>query len=233
MLNKIIMNRIVFITFIVALLVALSPVYSHATGDFDPAEYDNIETETDRREWVLRFSPHAAYLAKNSSNADPLLSRLGIRKRLTQFVYILLNADLDLQMYRNWFVTGSFIYSHAFYKNPVDGGINIFGFPFGIKYALLEDDYDSDGDSFLDRSRYWVGGFVGPYVKYESITINLGARKTHGSSTNVAVGVGAHTGFDYFISSNFGLGIQVKVQYIYFDDDLIIFSGGPSLIGRF
>lgn len=226
------MDRAIII-YVVALLVVSFPCHSSASGDFDPAEYDIVASEMNRREYILRFTPNAGYLAEGSSSSYPIAGQTDINKKLKSFDYILLNTDLDIQIYRNWFATGSFIYSHAFYNDPVGGGIDIFGIPFGIRYVLLESDYVAYTTDIIDRLRYWVGASVGPYIKNESITIDLGARSTHGSSTNTAVGVGAHIGFDYFLGPNIGLGIQVKVQYINFDDDIIIFSGGPSLIGRF
>lgn len=226
------MTKIIIIfCFVIILLVSL-PHYAYSVSSFDPVEYDVAEKRIDRHEWVLRFSPHIGYTIKNSNN-DPLLAPLGIEKNLKRFQYILLNAEVGYQMYRNWFATVGFVYNHSFYQKPVDGGLNIYGIPFGVKYVLLESDYKSDDNLFLDRARYWFGIFLGPYIRDESITVNLGARTTSGSDLDVAFGTGAHTGFDYFLTPNFGLGIELKFHYIYFDDDIIIFSGGPSIIGRF
>lgn len=145
------MNKIIPIIFVVVLIVVLFPRHSDAAGDFDPAEYDYVEKEGNRRECILRFNPSIAYITKYGSNNEPFLDRFGVKKQLKRFDYIHFNMDLDIQIYRNWFATGSFIYSHAFYKTPLRGGVDMFGVPFGIKYVLLERDYQSDGDQGRNR----------------------------------------------------------------------------------
>lgn len=204
---------------------------NNASSVSDPSQYERVESGTDRREYILRFTPSVGWLG-GDSNSDPVLSQIGINKKLNPLDYILLNLDMDFQMFHNWFATGSFMYSHAFYKDPVHGGIDIFGIPFGIRYVVLESDYFSYGTG-MDRARFWIGASAGPYIKNESITVNVGGQDFHGSTTDVAFGIGAHTGFDYFLNPNLGFGIQVKFQYILFDNDIIMFSGGPSIIGRF
>lgn len=214
--------------FIAALLCLTSSANSQTNEKTTPQPSTKNE-----REYFLRLTPSIGSLTQKGSYEDPILGRLGIKKDLDSFDYVLLNLDLDVQLHRKWFATGAFIYSHAFFNAPVDGGVDVYGFPFGVKYMLLEASNYSACGPFLDHLQYWIGASAGPYVNSESITVNIGARNTHGSSVNAALGLDAQTGIDYFFNSNIGVGLQFKFQYLFFDPNIIIFSGGPSITGRF
>ncbi len=189
-------------------------------------------SKADHREYVIRFTPSLGYLSKDGGG-DPLLRRLGIKKELESFDEIILNADVDYEIYPNLFATGSFMYAHDFYNDPIHGGVDIYGFPLGIRYVVLQRDLPNRVTAGMDNLRFWVGASMGPYMMDEEITVNIGGRNSHGSSTNAALGVNAHAGFDYFFSRHIGLGVQGKFQYLLFDNNVMIVSGGPSIIGRF
>lgn len=199
-------------------------------NSFDRAQYDIAGSHSGHREVIFRFTPNIGGFFKFGQSDDPLIRKLGVTSRpIREFVYFMLNPELDVQLYKPWFLIMSFTYANARYKKPLSGGINMFGPSLGIRYVLMENRYVSDDDLFLDKSRYWVGAQLGPYVTYQRVSEGA----ISGSRTDVDFAMRAGAGFDYFFNDHIGIGGQLDVQYIAYIDDYIILSGGPSILGRF
>lgn len=194
-----------------------------------------------RREVSVRFTPGFGYVF----NLD------GMKPYMKNVLYILPDVEVDVQIYKRLFATGSFTYARTSNNGTIggflaDGSANLYGISFGVKY-VSKDEISPTNDFFLDRSRFWIAGAVGPYITNLDVSSSLANISASAPSTNFGMNFG--TGFDYYIYPNLGLGLQLKLHYIRFNadaimvdgvvipanyhDDYMIFSGGPSIIGRF
>ncbi len=177
-----------------------------------------------RREVDIAFSPNIGYLyaVGDDFKAEPL-------------IYLLLDTELAVQIYGGWFGTANFLYGHTKWKSSSQGsGIDIYAPTFGVKYQRVIDEHmPHEGRMFLDKSRYWFGVALGPYITHASAAaIPVGGPFSLGRNS-VDIGVNSSAGFDYFFHSYFGAGLQVKVHWANFDENYFIFSGGPRIVGRF
>lgn len=179
------------------------------------------DTVSMRREVSLRASPGLGYLVN-----------VGDDLQVKKLIYILVDSGLDVQLWRRWFATASFLYTSTKWKNGMQGDtMNIYAPSFGIKYSTREDDFGKPKDTTWDRSRYWFSLALGPYITHLSGAANSTVFYTRTNKTSVGINGGA--GFDYYFHPNVGAGFQFKLHYVNFDENYFIFALGPSLIGRF
>ncbi|MFH0799807.1 MAG: tetratricopeptide repeat protein [Pseudomonadota bacterium] len=227
-------------------VLQIDPSYFDKNPDQREAWKLAIDTQpysvASRREVSVRFTPSLGYLFKFADEVKPYMSPL---------FYILPDVEVDVQIYRRLFGTASFMYARTSNGGTVggfsaNGSANIYGISFGVKYVSNDEIKALDGTSFLDRSRFWIAGAVGPYITNLDASSDFANISTP-TSTNFGMNFG--TGFDYYLYPNLGFGLQLKLHYIRFNisdikingvscpvnygGDYMIFSGGPSIIGRF
>jgi len=176
------------------------------------------------REITLKLTPNIGYLGKIQKNV------------FQQFLFLMPEASIDVQIYKNWFATGSFLYTRTTnetwqtaLQNP-NATWNSYGITFGIKYILREGDYAPDSDSFIDRSRFWTSIEAGPYITNidASIYYTGTASTYHRSITSTNFGFNAGIGMDYYFSPHFSAGLQFKINYVKFDASLPTSTGNPD-----
>lgn len=211
--------------------------------DSRPEQRDLWEKAVNVRPWSvawgheisIRFTPSIGYLFKVDDALKPYLKK---------FLYIMPDTEVDIQLYKRIFATASFMYMRTT-GSGIDLDLNLYGISFGAKY-VSKDEIKPQGDDFLDKSRFWIGAAVGPYItNLEASIIGVDLSAT---STNFGFNFG--TGFDYYIYPNLGLGLQLKMHYVRFNgnisgtaggnsasvnygDDYMLISGGPSIMWRF
>lgn len=169
-----------------------------------------------RREVDLRFTPNFGYFVKKTGMPLKSIFRL------------LLDTELDIQIYSHIFGTVSFVYGQAAFEAPQDGMRGIASVLFGIK-ATNKPRASEPLLTFLDRARFWAALGVGPTFVFgsdNSGTLNL--------QSETVLGLNGGVGFDYFLHPNIALGLQTKLQYVRCSQtDLLFLSIGPSIAGRF
>ena len=205
----------------------IDPTYFGSRPEQEEAWADSMKkkplSSAAAHEISVRVTPSAAAL-------------LGIDSTISGFINpysaLFVDTELDVQIYKRLFGTASFLYGHTFSKaGPAgnDMSTDIYGVSFGLK-LVSQDDITEPFLTFLDRARFWAMADIGPYISTGSITLT-GAGTT---STQTSIGVGGGAGFDYFFIPNFGMGLSIKAHYVNMNmDGYVIFSGGPTLIGRF
>lgn len=172
-----------------------------------------------RREVIAHFSPNIGYLTlADTANAMPV----------EQFIFALLDSGVDVQIYRQFFATGSFIYGRTAFKAPSNGSLNTYGFTFGLKLVSRET-ISQPFLTFLDHSRFWFAAQVGPYIMQGSDSSGLVA-----VPDEVDIGANGGVGYEYYFHPNIAVGLGAKLNYIKYSlDDFVIFSAGPVIVGRF
>lgn len=171
-----------------------------------------------RREMNLRLTPNLGVITMFNSSTLPL----------NQFMYLLLDGEFDVQIHRNFFGIASFSYARTTFKAPQSGNFNIYSPSFGVKIATLNK-VSEPVLTFLDRSRIWFSGQFGPAFVRGNDSSGLVA-----VSNETSLSITAAAGFEYFFHPNIALGMQGKMNYVgYSVDNFIIFSVGPSFVGRF
>jgi|GEM_PF-2296893 len=177
-----------------------------------------------RREVSARISPMIAYMAPTGDDLN-----------IKNFVYLMFDTEVDVQIYKRWFATGSFMYAHTKWEDSAQGGgMNIYAPTFGVKYAVILDDQEPLGNtSILNRSRYFFSLAVGPYITDVSAAQVPAGGYFNTARDAVDIGVNVGAGFDYYFHPNVGWGIQMKAHYVAFDENYFLISGGPHLLFRF
>ncbi|MFH1830877.1 MAG: tetratricopeptide repeat protein [Pseudomonadota bacterium] len=177
-----------------------------------------------RREIDLRFSPSIGYLVHAGNNLN-----------VKQFMYLMFDTEVDVQLYRGWFATGSFFYGHTKWRAEAQGGgMNIYAPTFGIKYVRMREDFlPHENRIFLDKSRYWFSLCVGPYITdLSAAAVPVGGPFSQGTKA-VDIGANVGAGFDYFFYPNVGTGLKIKVHVVNFDDNYFVITFGPHITARF
>lgn len=177
-----------------------------------------------RREIGIRFTPDIGYLYPVGSDF-----------KAERFIYLMLDGGVDVQLYGGWFATGYFTYAHTKWESASQGGgIDIYAPTFGIKYQRMAEDFEPhEARFFLDKSRYWFGVAVGPYITNASAAAVPVGGPFSTSRNSVDIGANATAGFDYYFYPNVGAGVNLKFHFVNFDENYFIFSGGPHIVGRF
>ncbi len=221
----------------------------------DPSYFDNNLDQ--RKAWEISKNVRPASVAFNREVSFRLSSGLGalfkfddgLESHVNRFLFIMPDAEIDVQIYKHVFGTAAFDYVRTTGSGVYDiykiNGMNIYGISFGAKY-VSKYEKPMAGGNFMDNSRYWIAAAVGPYITDINLSSSSGAASV--KSTNFGLNFG--TGFDYYIYPNIGLGLQVKMHYVrfsgdfsgniggspisyHYNDDYMIFSAGPVLSGRF
>ncbi len=179
------------------------------------------------REMSFRFTPNVGDFYAPDGGSD-----------VNQFLYLLLDTEFDIQLYKKFFVTASFPYVRTTYKSPFSGSVDIFGATLGIKYCSMEYEHQPMGKGLAENARYWVSFAVGPYVTSGNLPTSIVGSVFPGSGTNVNIGANFAIGGEYYFHKhpNWGVGIQSKTHFVNFNnlsDSYFIFSFGPSIILRF
>ncbi len=184
----------------------------------------NPKTVALRRETSIRLSPMIAYLV-------PAGDDLKVKK----LVYLMFDAEADVQIQGNWYATGSFTYAHTKWESASQGGgMNTYAPSFGVKYAVYFGDVEPVANTIIaNRSRYFFSLAAGPYITSVSAAAIPAGGYFSTSRTAVDIGVNAGAGFDYYFHPNVGWGVQMKMHYVAFDENYFIIAGGPHLAFRF
>lgn len=216
---------------------------------FAPAYFNSRAEQREMYDYALGVKPWSTALGREISlKITPNIGYLGkIPKDVfNQFLYIMPEITVDVQIYEHWFATGSFLYSRTTDSIPVidlstiglglidtSGDMNAYGITFGVKYILRETDYNPVTDSFLDRSRFWTSVSAGPYITNlnADVTSSVALPNTFSKSRSITTtnfGFNAGIGFDYFFRPNFSIGLQFKVHYVRFSGSLSTSTGNAN-----
>lgn len=216
---------------------------------FAPAYFNSRAEQREMYDYALGVKPWSTSLGREISlKITPNIGYLGkIPKDVfKQFLYIMPEITMDVQIYEHWFATGSFLYSRTTDDIPVidlsgiglglidtSGDMNTYGITFGVKYVLREADYAPATDSFLDRSRFWTSVSAGPYITNlgVDVTSSVLLPDTFSKSRSITatnLGLNGGVGFDYFFRPNFSIGLQFKVHYVKFNGALSTSTGNAN-----
>lgn len=173
-----------------------------------------------RREIAVRFTPSFGYFVKVDD-----VNRMPVEK----VVYMLLDTDAHIQIYKHFFGQASFIYGRTTFKPPSDGSLNIYGLTFGLK-IMSRTEVSEPFLTFLDRSRFFASAAVGPYI----IQGNDASGTVVVPGTKTSVGVNGGIGYEYFFHPNIAIGITMKLHWVdYTLDQFVLYQVGPTITGRF
>lgn len=179
-----------------------------------------LSSAAQAREFNLKFSPGWGYLWLLNDQA------FNIRK----FPDLMLNLEGAVEATRHLYPMIEVMYAHSSQKNKwFAGGLDMIGIGFGLKALVKPADYDPETGDILDRARYWFSVAPGPYITM--IASNTGGNDA--GVTKVRFGIDVGAGIEYYFSSHWGVGGQVKMIYVGYSDDYFILNIGPSLCARF
>lgn len=173
-----------------------------------------------RREIAVRFTPSFGYFVKVDD-----ANRMPVEKT----VFLLLDTDAHLQIYKHFFGQASFVYGRTTFRPPSNGSINIYGLSFGLK-IMSRQEVSEPFLTFLDRSRFFASAGVGPYI----IQGNDASGTIVVPGTKTSLGVNGGAGYEYFFHPNIAIGITAKMHWVnYTLDQFVLFQVGPTITGRF
>jgi tetratricopeptide (TPR) repeat protein len=206
--------------------------------DLDPGYFDSRPDQ--RKMWEISVNKKPTTLALRHEvdlRFSPQLGGIfgtGDHLNVKEFIYLMFDTGVDVQLYRRWFATVSFLYAHTKWQSFAEGGgMNIYLPTVGIKYVGMEADYPEPGETFLDKSRYWFSLGVGPGITdLSGANANTGGAFAN-SRTSVDFGLSGGLGVDYYFHPNVGVGLEFKVHYVAFDENYVMIGGGPHVVGRF
>lgn len=181
------------------------------------------------REATFKLSPGlAVFEGLRQNTVAP-----GVNQWIRKYSFIV-DAEFAIETFEHWYPLIDIDYSRTMWRlrdatGEDEGSIDMLGFYCGLKYVIHEHDMPNLTDDFIDHSRYWFGAGVGPaYSRVRSSVASYSA-----SGTAWDLGLMAGGGFEYFFSRVFGVGVQVKMNYVNYKDNYFVIFGGPTLSGRF
>lgn len=182
-------------------------------------------------EFILRLTPQLGVFAGTEANRIDML--------IKQPTPIAPELNLDIQIKSHWYGSISFTWVSSMDREVTDSGattfhssLNVLAPTFGIKYIGWAD--NPEKLCFLDNARWWFGLEAGDYMIYRRGNVANGIINSHALTFKNNFGFNAGAGFDYYFTTYWGAGLQVKLHYIsYSYDDLFIVTVGPNIIARF
>ena len=203
------------------------PEQRQAWEDTMAKQQQQSVTQNIRHEVNLRLTPSFGAIVGLDQTISPYINK---------YSPIMLDSEVDVQIYRYLHGFGSFLYGRTIGTSIPSGqnmSTSIYGLGFGLK-LVSHDDISEPFTTFMDRARFFAMAGAGPYFSTGSITLTAANLATGATTTEASLGLIAGTGFEYFFNKNFGLGFNVKLHYVNLSlDNYFLFTLGPSVVGRF